>query len=81
MAELENELDYSNTIIYKIYCNDKNINDVYVGHTTNFTKRKHQHKLCSSNLNNTLKIYKKYFKITKHQKVHQKHTKNTLKIH
>jgi hypothetical protein len=50
-------IDYSNTIIYKIYCNDKTINDVYVGHTTNFTKRKHQHKLCSSNLNNKLKIY------------------------
>jgi hypothetical protein len=51
-------IDYSNTIIYKIYCNDKTINDVYVGHTTNFTKRKHQHKLCCTNLNNKLKIYK-----------------------
>ena len=50
-------IDYSNTIIYKIYCNDKTINDVYVGHTTNFTKRKYQHKLCCSNLNNKLKIY------------------------
>jgi hypothetical protein len=50
-------IDYSNTIIYKIYCNDKTINDVYVGHTTNFTKRKHQHKLCCSNLNNKFKIY------------------------
>ena len=50
-------IDYSNTIIYKIYCNDKSINDVYVGHTTNFTKRKHQHKSVCSNLNNKLKIY------------------------
>jgi len=50
-------IDYSNTIIYKIYCNDKNINDVYVGHTTNFTKRKHFHKSTCSNLNNKLKIY------------------------
>ena len=50
-------IDYSNTVIYKIYCNDKTINDVYVGHTTNFTKRKHQHKLCCSNLNNNFKIY------------------------
>ena len=37
-------IDYSNTIIYKIYCNDKNINETYVGHTTNFIKRKYQHK-------------------------------------
>ena len=50
-------IDYSNTIIYKIYCNDKSIHDVYVGHTTNFTKRKHQHKSVCSNLNNKLKIY------------------------
>lgn len=50
-------IDYSNTIIYKIYCNDNTVTDVYVGHTTNFTKRKYQHKFCCSNLNNTLKIY------------------------
>ena len=50
-------IDYSNTIIYKIYCNDKTINDVYVGHTTNFTKRKYLHKSACSNLNNKLKIY------------------------
>jgi hypothetical protein len=51
------EIDYSNTIIYKIYCNDQSINEIYVGHTTNFTKRKYQHKLCCSNLNNNFKIY------------------------
>jgi hypothetical protein len=38
------EIDYSNTIIYKITCNDQNIKDVYVGHTTNFVQRKHAHK-------------------------------------
>jgi hypothetical protein len=37
-------MDYSKTIIYKIVCKDININDSYVGHTTNFTKRKNQHK-------------------------------------
>ena len=37
-------IDYSNTIIYKITCNDVNINDVYVGHTINFVQRKHAHK-------------------------------------
>jgi len=38
------EIDYSNTIIYKITCKDSNITDVYVGHTTNFVQRKHTHK-------------------------------------
>ena len=40
----KNEIDYSNTIIYKITCKDTNITDVYVGHTTNFVQRKHAHK-------------------------------------
>ena len=43
------EIDYSNTIIYKIVCRDTAITDCYVGHTTNFTKRKYGHK---SNCNN-----------------------------
>jgi hypothetical protein len=50
-------IDYSNTIIYKIYCKDETIKDIYVGHTTNFTQRKYSHKMASNNLNNTLKIY------------------------
>ena len=37
-------IDYAKTIIYKIVCNDLNITDCYVGHTTSFTKRKAQHK-------------------------------------
>lgn len=41
---LKPDLDYSNTIIYKITCNDTNITDKYVGHTTNFVQRKHAHK-------------------------------------
>ena len=32
--------DYSRTVIYKIVCNDLNITDCYVGHTTEFTKEK-----------------------------------------
>jgi hypothetical protein len=35
--------DYSKTVIYKIQHLDKD-EMLYVGHTTNFTKRKHQHK-------------------------------------
>jgi hypothetical protein len=38
------EIDYSNTIIYKITCKDDAIKDLYVGHTTNFVQRKHAHK-------------------------------------
>ena len=33
------EIDYSNTIIYKIVCKDPLIKDVYVGHTTNFVQQ------------------------------------------
>ena len=53
--------DYSNTIIYKIVCNDLNITDCYVGHTTNFRHRKSQHKCTCNNEKNkdyNLKIYK-----------------------
>jgi hypothetical protein len=42
-------LNYQETIIYKIVCNDLNVKDVYVGHTTNFIKRKYQHKLNCNN--------------------------------
>jgi hypothetical protein len=53
----KDEIDYSNTIIYKIYCKDKNIHDIYVGHTTNFIKRKYQHKNFCNNIEKKLKIY------------------------
>jgi len=42
--------DYSNTIIYKIVCNDVDIKECYVGHTTNFVKRKSQHKRNCNNI-------------------------------
>jgi hypothetical protein len=50
-------VDYSNTIIYKIYCKNFDITDIYVGHTTNFIKRKALHKSQCNNLNNKVKIY------------------------
>jgi hypothetical protein len=53
------EIDYSNTIIYKIFCKVKSITDVYVGHTTNFTQRKYAHKLACNSSTNKLKIYNK----------------------
>jgi hypothetical protein len=42
-------IDYSKTVIYKIVCNDLNVNDIYVGHTSDFIKRKYGHK---NNCNN-----------------------------
>ena len=51
------DIDYSNTVIYKIICKDKSITDLYVGHTTNFVQRKYSHKqLCDSKLANN-KLY------------------------
>ena len=55
------EMDYSQTIIYKICCKDPEITDMYIGHTTNFTQRKHNHKAtcCNENIKNyNLNVYK-----------------------
>ncbi len=51
-------IDYSNTVIYKIFCKDSNITDIYVGHTTNFSKRKYTHRQMCKNEKNTTNIYK-----------------------
>ena len=54
------DIDYSNTIIYKITCTDTAITDVYVGHTTNFVQRKYAHKRSCINpksVNYKLKLY------------------------
>ena len=54
------EIDYSNTIFYKIYCVNPEITDMYIGHTTNFVQRKHAHKQsCTNNkcLGYTCKLY------------------------
>ena len=41
--------DYSNTVFYKIHCKDPNVTDVYIGHTTDFVKRKSRHEyVCNS---------------------------------
>jgi hypothetical protein len=53
-------MDYSKTIIYKLCCNDINITDIYIGHTTNFTKRKNSHKRNTYNENDkkyNIKVY------------------------
>tara|TARA_R110002126_G_C10322871_1_gene489099 strand:- start:106 stop:759 length:654 start_codon:yes stop_codon:yes gene_type:complete len=48
-------------MIYKIYCKDQNIKDVYVGSTTNFKRRKCMHKssvINEKNKKNDIKVYK-----------------------
>jgi hypothetical protein len=53
-----NNIDYSKTIIYKIVCNDLMVSGIYVGSTSNFTRRKTEHKkTCNNNINNKLKLY------------------------
>jgi hypothetical protein len=37
-------INYENTLMYKLVCNDLNITNLYVGQTTNFTTRKNAHK-------------------------------------
>jgi len=51
------EVDYSNTIIYKLCCNDINIHDIYIGHTTNFIQRKNKHKSSSKNIDCNILVY------------------------
>jgi len=53
-------MDYSKTIIYKIVCNDLEILETYIGHTTNIIKRRNNHKSNCNDENGksyNLKIY------------------------
>jgi hypothetical protein len=38
------EIDYSKAIVYMLCCKDPSIPEIYIGSTTNFTKRKNLHK-------------------------------------
>ena len=54
-------IDYTNTHFYKICCNNLNITDIYVGHTTDFRRRKSQHKMRCCNENSkqyNLQVYR-----------------------
>jgi hypothetical protein len=51
---------YEKTIIYKLVSNDLNIKECYVGSTTNFTKRKHDHKRDCNNCDRKAYNQKKY---------------------
>jgi hypothetical protein len=50
------EIDYTKTIIYKIQ-HIENPELLYVGHTTNFNKRKSEHKMNCKNEKKTFKLY------------------------
>lgn len=52
----KNTIDYSKTIIYKIVCKDSNVKDIYIGSTTDFTRRKSTHK--SDYKNSDRRIYR-----------------------
>ena len=54
------QIDYSNTLFYKIFCKDVSVTDLYIGHTTNFVQRKSAHKqscLNPKSANYKLKLY------------------------
>lgn len=53
-------IDYSRTVMYKLCCLDQSINDIYIGHTTDFIKRKYSHKNCCCNESNKEYNYKVY---------------------
>ena len=43
-------INYESAVVYKICCKDVNIVDIYIGSTTNFTKRKYKHRDCCCNV-------------------------------
>ena len=44
-------VDYSKTVIYKITCNDPSVTELYVGSTSDFIRRKTEHKSRCLNYN------------------------------
>jgi hypothetical protein len=56
-------MDYTNTIIYSLVCKSIEVRDMYVGHTTNFSKRKSRHKDACINNANPKYVYPVYRKI------------------
>ena len=54
-------INYDNVMLYKIVCRDISINSIYVGHTTNFIRRRNAHKTRCNNTEdpkNNLKLYR-----------------------
>ncbi len=44
-------VNYANSVVYKIMSLNPEVDDIYVGSTTAFRKRKHDHKSCCNNKN------------------------------
>jgi len=59
-------IDYSNTVFYKIYCNDATVSDIYVGHTTDFVQRKYTHKRACIKVKDASHHFKVYKFIREH---------------
>ena len=59
-------VNYKNSTIYKIVCKDLDIKDCYVGSTTNFNRRKLEHKRKYNNSNDKKYNYKVYKFIRDH---------------
>ena len=53
-------VNYKNSIIYKLCCKNPEITDIYIGSTTNFTRRKHTHKSKCNNINSKNYNYNVY---------------------
>jgi hypothetical protein len=54
------DMDYSKCLIYKLVCNNLDVKDCYVGHTTNYKQRKGLHKSSCNNSNSKLYNLKVY---------------------
>ena len=44
--------NYNESMIYKLCCKDTTIEEIYIGSTINFRRRKAQHKICCNDINN-----------------------------
>ena len=49
-------INYNNSCIYKLHCNDQSIKEIYIGSTSNFRNRRYYHKYCY--LKKDTKVYK-----------------------
>ena len=58
--------DYSKTIIYKIVCRNESVDYLYVGSSTNFKKRKNNHKNSCNNINSKAYNQKTYKLMREH---------------
>lgn len=53
----KNNIDYQKTIIYGIFSNDPSLGYCYIGHTTDITRRRSDHKTRSNSVNEKDKKY------------------------